>query len=251
MKYDEKATAILRMEERSLNAWPALMTEVYQGALLRFAGGYTKRSNSVNPLYFHGHIKALIERAENVYSQNSMPSVFKILETEAYRSVDKTLEEQGYTKIDKTHVKTITLTNNPLQLSTRTKVDTGFSSEWLDAYIAANSLEPKRRLLERILENIQADTLVASVLEKGNSVAFGYGALEDGWVGFYNIYVRSDYRGYGYGHLIMETLMRAAAERGISHGYLQVMENNLPAIALYENLGFQPFYNYWYRRKNG
>lgn len=42
---------IQKIEELSLNAWPSLQTIVYDGWILRFAEGYTRRSNSINPIY--------------------------------------------------------------------------------------------------------------------------------------------------------------------------------------------------------
>ena len=39
------------IEELALNAWPALQTKHYDGWVLRFANGYTRRSNAVIPLY--------------------------------------------------------------------------------------------------------------------------------------------------------------------------------------------------------
>lgn len=40
------------MEELSLNNWQPLSTLLYDGWVLRFANGYTKRANSIQPILY-------------------------------------------------------------------------------------------------------------------------------------------------------------------------------------------------------
>ena len=46
----EKADC-LRIEEQAFNAWPGIQHALCNGWLMRFAHGYTRRANSVVPLY--------------------------------------------------------------------------------------------------------------------------------------------------------------------------------------------------------
>ncbi len=39
------------IEEISMDAWPSAQTLLYDGWVLRFSGGYTRRANAVYPLY--------------------------------------------------------------------------------------------------------------------------------------------------------------------------------------------------------
>ncbi|MEI0735556.1 hypothetical protein VQ056_00855 [Paenibacillus sp. JTLBN-2024] len=91
----------LQIEEYSLNAWPALQTLVYGGWLLRFADGYTKRSNSVNALYNRDEerLERKIAKCEELYAKAGLPTVFKVTSF-GPPSLDRALESRGYTLVD-------------------------------------------------------------------------------------------------------------------------------------------------------
>lgn len=53
-----------------------------------------------------------------------------------------------------------------------------------------------------------------------------------------NIALRKTHRGCGIGRALMEEMMRAAAARGAERMTLEVRPSNMPALHLYERLGF-------------
>jgi len=81
---------------------------------------------------------------------------------------------------------------------------------------------------------------------EGRVVATGTAAYEDDWVGFRGIEVDPDLRGRGYGLLVMARLLDWGAERGATTAYLQVLDDNERAFALYDGLGFTVHHEYRY-----
>ena len=53
-----------------------------------------------------------------------------------------------------------------------------------------------------------------------------------------NIATHPDHRRRGYGRLIMNEIIEHSRNKGITFITLEVRESNIPAIALYESLGF-------------
>jgi len=68
------------LEELTLNAWPPLETLLFDGWLLSFSDGYTRRANSIHPLYLsHLPLQAKIAACEAIYAARGLARVFKLL----------------------------------------------------------------------------------------------------------------------------------------------------------------------------
>lgn len=85
-----------------------------------------------------------------------------------------------------------------------------------------------------------------------NGKVIGYGGyahiLDEGHI--MNIAVTASHRGKGVGRAIVARMLGSARENGIEAITLEVNENNAPAIALYESVGFvysgtRPHYYGW------
>lgn len=82
-------------------------------------------------------------------------------------------------------------------------------------------------------------------------VATGLGVVERGWLGVFCVVSSPQYRQLGFAKGIMHVLAQWGKDQGAEHIYLQVMDNNPPALNLYRKLGFTPRYQYYYAEKDG
>ena len=258
----------LAIEELSLAAWPALQTELYDGWVLRFAEGHTKRSNSVSSLYAGSlGLEEKIAHCEAAYADRGLPTTFKILDApaagEAHRLLDAALAERGYGRVDETAVMALEL-GAPwrfgctprggiaprLPEGASLRVEGRISPAWIGGYCSCSKLWEKREIVGRMLDNAVPGIAAASVLaEGGGIVACGYGAMGRGWVGLFDIVVKEEWRRRGLGEALVRAILAEAARRGSERAYLQVVSGNAPAEGLYRALGFREAYRYWYRRK--
>jgi len=71
--------------------------------------------------------------------------------------------------------------------------------------------------------------------------------LESGCLGIFDVLTNLNYRRQGYATALMQGILQWGIEREASFSYLQVVKANIPALKLYEKLGYQPMYEYWYR----
>ena len=244
---------IRRLEEFSLNAWPALSEVGHDGWRLRFADGYTGRSNSVQVLE-HGtlDVREKIRFCEEEYARREIPLLFKMTAAARPEGLDGVLEGLGYRAFNHTSVQVAALpgalpggaAEGPTRQSER------LYEAWLSALLAFRPI-PERQVptLRAILGAIALPTYFALLVEEERPVACGLGVLEREWVGLFDIVTRPDARRRGHATQIVRSILNWARGRGATHAYLQVMRENEPAIRLYDKLGFCDTYSYWYRSR--
>ena len=253
---DASLLTTTRLEEITGNAWPALQTRLYDGWLLRTAKRVSKRSNSVWPLYGSTvDAETKINECERFYRSIGQRCIFKLTDQSVPTDLDARLAARGYVVVDRTLVQT-------LELSTRTPsgskapdglrlhTEVGFTDAWSEAFAQAgdlyrDALGTTAELFSRITDTV----ITVRATRSPAMVGCGYVVIDaaSAYAGLYAISVMPHVRRCGIGRAITAALLSAAADGGAGVAYLQVVEENAPARALYAQLGFTEHYAYWYR----
>jgi N-acetylglutamate synthase len=245
------------IEELSMNAWPSLQTILYDGWILRFSGSYTKRANSVNPLY-NGELDPAekISECERLYSERKMDAIFKMTGASRPRALDALLSERGYEYQGETSIQMLNIEEDNDRPSNPAKkkavfLSEEFSEKWLSSYFEMNTVdENKRQIAKQMLENTLPRKCLASISDSNNTiVACGLAVSQRGYVGLFDIVTHRNYRRRGLARQLTLELLNWGKLSGAKTAYLQVVLGNEPAMKLYQDLGFAECYRYWYRVK--
>src|SRR4051812_34638391 len=102
---------IQHLEELSLSAWPALRSVYHDGWICRLANGYTRRSNSVHPLYTgQKSLDAKAAFAESFYRGHHQRAIFKMTDASMPSDLDRYLAARRYNEEARTSVEIADLT---------------------------------------------------------------------------------------------------------------------------------------------
>jgi ribosomal protein S18 acetylase RimI-like enzyme len=241
---------IRKLEELSMNAWPSLQTKLYDGWVLRFSDGYTRRANSVSPIYESTiSLDKKIDFCEKEYRSQNLPTLFKLVTESNPKGIDARLEERGYTKINETSLRIIDLKQYKIQDLKNVIVNLEPNDEWLNAFFCCSNILDKQTQLtaKKILNNIFGPVIYVAKEINGRIVGCGYGAIEGEYIGIFDVVVHEDFRENGYGKDIINGILGTALKKNVINAYLQVTVGNTPAEKLYEKIGFKEVYKYWYR----
>ena len=235
-----------RVEEASLNAWPALRQMIYDGWLLRFADGYTKRANSVTPLNRSSiDLDTKIAYCEQVYRRNGLPCIFR-LPSFTVPELDQLLDQRGYTLVDPTLVLYRDLRTCFAPLTTYLRNEP--LDRWLDTFCQLSETSRDRYTTHyMILECIAGQRMLNTLWIEDTAVACGMAVMEADLVGLFDILTAPEQRRRSYATQLIAGILLQAQVYGATHAYLQVTEANTAARHLYAKLGFEELYRYWYR----
>lgn len=238
-----------RVEEASLNAWPAMQQVLLDGWLLRFSKGFTKRANSIVPLYpsvrpLQESLPEKVRYCENLYAREQLQTIFRLTSIGDTEPLDNYLHERRYRRIEPTEVLSTTLQDAPSAA--------GFKllskDEWLAVYAWLTDMPSAAQSLHgAILTGIQGRCGFATLQAGGTPLACGLAVVEQDLMGLFDIVTHPGHRRAGHGTRLVQSLLGWGRTQGATNAYLQMVADNRPAQILYQNLGFAPLYNYWYR----
>lgn len=238
----------IQIESMLMRTWPSLEETTYDGWILRYSNGYTKRSNCINPIYeSYFDIKEKFTFCEKTYEIKKLPVIYKIIDFKVGLEIDNLLEDRGFEKFDETAVYEVEIENLDFDLDDL-NVTWEFNEKWFEFYSSENSLDKieKSVLKSILLKNEKNEFYIYKQIED-EIVAGVLGVIEDDNLSIFNVYVKEKYRQKGYGKEVVEGALIEGRKRNVKRAYLQVKMDNDKAIKLYKKMGFVEKYRAWYR----
>jgi ribosomal protein S18 acetylase RimI-like enzyme len=246
----DDATEARRIEELLLNATQPAQQLQYDGWLLRLARNDVKRASSVIAAYGSSlPLAQKIDHCEGVYAEHGLPVIFRLTPFSQPPGLDEALAERGYERFERTRCMSAPLDSLPAPRDDL-RFERPHLGEWLDIAAGLRGLTAERKQTEynRLFEStLPGFSLIAWLGDE--PVACGLVTVEDDYAGLFDVCTGERWRGQGIGTALSGELMRTGRLHGAQRAWLSVLADNGPALRVYEKLGFQPVYEYWYRRK--
>lgn len=241
-----------RLEEAILNSWPALEQVLIDGWVVRFGGGFTRRANSVTPLYESLQPpEAKLPHIEALYAARQLPMIVRLTDRAGAPNLDADLERLGYAFSSGALVMTLDLQADAPWQALDVELDTLALDDWLAHYDRLYGADRAGQDAQgAIIRKIPTRHVLAAYQLEQQVVACGIGVIEGEFLGLFNILTGSATRGRGYGKRLMAGLLAWGHAHGARWAHLQVMDSNRAALALYTGLGFRVAYRYWYRQRH-
>jgi N-acetylglutamate synthase len=248
--------SIEALELAAAQTWRAPQESRLGDWLLRAAGGFTSRANSVLAIGDPGlPLPDAIDQVLAWYSDRGLPAQIAIaaLADELHdHPIGRFLAELGWTIRGGAQVMTAPLpaiagfadSADAARVAVLDEPDQG----WLACYRWHEEVPPP--VSRRVFVSAPWQAF-GTIREAGQTVAIGRVAMAQGWAGLTAIRVDPQHRRRGLAQAMTAALAAMAASRGADGLYLQVETGNAAARTLYKRMGFTYHHAYHFRINPG
>lgn len=238
---------VRRLEELAFRGWPAPESRDIAGWRLRFAGGCTKKANSINVLGPDAKVNsAALQSLEAAYRERGQPPIWR-LSPLAPPATAGILAGRGYRIIERSLLQVCPL-HPGFTADPAVRIHPRPTPAWIEAFCAHSPVRPEHRdAMRRMLAAIAAPAGFAFVEAQDQPMAMAIGAVQGDHMGLFDVLVMPQARRRGLARRVTESLYAWAYGEGARFADLQVVGTNEAAMPLYAAQGFGTVYSYEYR----
>jgi N-acetylglutamate synthase len=233
---------VAALEDVCERAWPPSERLELDGAVLRFASGFTRRANSARVEGRGEDLGGLVDRAEREYRSRGLRPGFRLtpLTPPDFESL---LRERGYVVDTEAVVMVADAMPPPVPPRRGDAIDLEpeLGEEWLRVFQAIERKWPAEQDpgARWVLGSGTSPRRFALARVDGEPAATGYARIEGDWLYIASVATFPEYRRMGLARAVSERLFAWGASTGARRAVLQAETKNAAAQALYEQLGFR------------
>ncbi|MEH3131800.1 MAG: GNAT family N-acetyltransferase [Mycolicibacterium neoaurum] len=220
---------IRALEHAAALAWPGTEQHWQDGWLLRAGSGHTSRANSAVPLLFSSSTAALSEIV-SWYAGRDLPP---------WLALPERLLPIKAPGVKPTRVLVRDL--SPAPSAPGVALAAAPDEQWLRIY----ERDVPTGILTAVIDGTLAFATVGDAVGRGAVTTAPDGTR---WLGVSCVRVAESARRRGLAREVFTALSAWGADQGATRTYVQVLEDNSPAQALYESLGFELHHRHRYLR---
>ncbi|MFI6896274.1 GNAT family N-acetyltransferase [Streptomyces sp. NPDC050256] len=233
-------------------AWQPVESEPLGDWLLRAAGGFTRRTNSVLPLGDPGvPLDAALRRVSQWYGDRGLPPYIQTATGAegAQEELCAALEGHGWRREVTAEVRIAALApiGDLAAEVSRVRLSRTVDDTWLARYQRVGTPGPQVSAVLGSGPSVWFAT-VPGEAEDEAPAAIGRCVVDGRWAGFMAVEVAPEHRRRGLATTVMTALARQAMDEGASAAWLQVEADNDGARALYDGMGFATHHLYHHFR---
>lgn len=222
---------------------PAVETSYVGHWLLRASSGWTGRANSLLPAGDPGMpVGDALKHAVAFYEERGLPPLALV---RMDSPVTEEIRQHGWKDARPEQADVLVMHTSLDLVNAEPQYDVVVTEQpdasWYEAAFDGPVPAPAPTVMEGAPR-----AAFASIALDGRLVAVGRGSMTGHWIGIDAIRVHAAYRRRRIGTALLQGLTRWAGPQGGRRTYLEVVEDNQPALAAYTALGYDVAYRYRY-----